>query len=32
MQIFKRNTSFIAFDVSELWDVNDPELSKIWSK
>ena len=32
MQVFKRNVSYMAFDVSELCDVNDKKLSVIWAR
>ena len=32
MQIFKRNVTFTAFDVSELCDVQDRALSTVWER
>ena len=32
MQIFKRNVSYTAFDVSELCDVDSSKLSAVWTR
>jgi len=32
MQVFKRNVSYTAFDVSELCDVDDQKLSVVWTR
>lgn len=32
MQLFRRNVTFTAFDVSELCDVSDRGLSSIWER
>ena len=32
MQVFKRNATFTAFDVSELYDVHDRTLSTVWER
>ena len=32
MQIFKRNVSYMAFDVSELCDVDNKKLSVVWAR
>lgn len=32
MKVFQRNASYIAFDVSELCDVNDRKLSVVWAR
>ena len=32
MQNFKRNVSYMAFDVSELCDVHDKKLSVVWTR
>jgi len=32
MQMFKRNVTFSAFDVSELYDLTNPKLSKVWRR
>lgn len=32
MQVFKRNVSYTAFDVSELCDVDEPKLYEVWSR
>lgn len=32
MQVFRRNVSFTAFDVSELCDVHDQALSSTWAR
>lgn len=32
MQVFKRNVTFTAFDVSELYDVQDRALSTVWAR
>lgn len=32
MQVFKRNVSYMAFDVSELCDMNDKKLSVVWAR
>ena len=32
MRIFKRNVSYMAFDVSELCDVDDMKMSVVWTR
>ena len=32
MQNFKRNVSYMAFDVSELCDVDNKKLSVVWAR
>ena len=32
MQSFRRNVSYMAFDVSELCDVDDKNLSVVWAR